>query len=111
MGNGNYNEREAWLVITSVMKTSSRVKLLPKNYRDYLFINLRKSYAPHLSDTEIKSIEKYIDELAKNIQKSVMKNAMKMLGKGDIKQAIKQIGSIFGRDDAKEVQKMIDEES
>ena len=108
---GDYNEREAWLVITSVMKTSARVKLLPKNYRDYLFINLRKSYAPHLTDNEIKSIEKYIDELAKNIQKSVMKNAMKMLGKGDIKEAIKQIGSIFGKDDAKEVQKMIDKES
>lgn len=106
-----YNEREAWLVITSVMKTSARVKLLPKQYRDYLFINLRRSYAPHLTDTEVKSIEKYIDELAKNIQHSVMKNAMKMLGKGDIKEAIKHIGSIFGKDDAKEVQKMIDKES
>ena len=107
----NYNEREAWLVITSVMKTSSRVKLLPKNYRDYLFTNLRRSYAPHLTDKEIKSVENYIDGLAKNIQQSVMRNTMKMLGKGDMKEAIKHIGSIFGKDDAKEVQKMIDKES
>jgi len=107
----NYNEKEAWLVITSIMKTSQRVKLLPKQYRDYLFINLRRSYAPHLTDDDIKSIEKYIDGLAKNIQHSVMKNAMKMIGKEDIKEAIKQIGSIFGKEDAKEVQKMIDKES
>lgn len=106
-----YNEKDAWLVITTVMKTSQRVKKLPKEYRDYLFINLRRTYAPHLSDKDIRSIEKYIDGLAKNIQQALVTNVKKMLGKEDVKEAIKKLGEITSKEDAELAKKLIDEKS
>lgn len=106
-----FNERDAWLVITAVMKTSERVKKLPKEYRDYLFLNLRRTYAPHLSDSDVRSIEKYIDGLAKNIQQALLKNVKKFLGKTDIKEAIKKLGEVTSKEDADLAKKLIDEKS
>lgn len=88
------------------MKTSQRIKVLPKESIDYLFINLRREYAPHIKDEEIKNIEKLIDKLAKDIGKSGLKTAMKMLGQGDQKEAIKQIKELFGQQDADTITKL-----
>jgi len=101
-----FNETEKWIAITSIMKTSQKIKQLPKQHIDYLFINLRREYAPHLNDDEIKNIEKLIDNLAKDIQKSGLKTAMKMLGQGDQNEAIKQIKSMFGQKDADTITKL-----
>ena len=100
------NESEKWIAITSIMKTSQKIKQLPKQHVDYLFINLRRQYASHLSDEEVKNIEKLIDKLAKDIQKSGFKSAMKILGEGDQKEAIKQIDKIFGKQDADTITKL-----
>jgi len=101
-----FNEIEKWIAITSIMKTSQKIKQLPKQHIDYLFINLRREYAPHLKDEEVKTIEKLIDRLAKDIQKSSLKTAMKILGQGDQKEAIKQVGEIFGKEDADTITKL-----
>ncbi len=101
-----FNETENWIAITSIMKTSQKIKQLPKPHIDYLFINLRREYAPHLSDDEVRNIEKLIDKLAKDIQKSGLKSAMKILGQGDQNEAIKQIKSMFGEKDANTISKL-----
>lgn len=88
------------------MKTSQRIKVLPKESIDYLFINLRREYAPHMTDEEVKNIEKLIDNLAKEIQKSGLKTALKMLGEGDQKEAIKQVHKMFGKEDADTITKL-----
>jgi len=94
----DFNETEKWIAITSIMKTSEMVKKLPKDMVDYLFIQLRREFAPHLSDEEVRNIEKEIDSLAKSVQKLCFKSATKMLGKGDVKEAIKQLTSIVGKE-------------
>jgi len=88
------------------MKTSQRIKVLPKESIDYLFINLRREYAPHMTDEDVKNIEKLIDKLAKEIQKSGLKTALKMLGEGDQKEAIKQVHKMFGKEDADTITKL-----
>lgn len=101
-----FNETESWIAITSIMKTSELIKKLPKDMIDYLFIQLRREFAPHLKDDEVRKIESLIDSLAKDVQGKCLKTALKMLGKGDQKEAIKQLENIVGKDKANIVTKL-----
>lgn len=103
---GTFGESEKWIAITSIMKTSETMKKLPKEIVEYLFINLRREFASHLSDDEVRSIEKQIDQLAKEVQKRSLKSAMKMLGEGDKKEAIKQLTGIVGKEKANTITKL-----
>ncbi|NIS94950.1 MAG: hypothetical protein GTN97_03370 [Nitrosopumilaceae archaeon] len=101
-----FTETEKWIAITSIMKTSETMKKLPKEIVEYLFINLRREFASHLDDDQVRNIEKQIDNLAKEVQKRSLKSAMKMLGEGDKKEAIKQLTSIVGKEQADVVTKL-----
>jgi hypothetical protein len=101
-----FNESEKWIAITSIMKTSETMKKLPKEIVDYLFINLRREFAPHIKDDEVKKIESLINNLAKEVQKTSFDTATKMLGKGDQKEAIKQLEHIVGKEKADVVTKL-----
>jgi len=102
----NFDMIHRWIAITTVMKTSSRVKVLPKPFRDQLFMSLKTTYAPEITDDQVKQIEEFIDNLSKDIQKSLMRSASKFLGKDDIKEAIKKVKGLFGKEDADTITKL-----
>jgi len=101
-----FNEYERWISIMAVMKTSETVKSLPKDVVDYLLINLRREFASGLDDDQITTVNKQIDEIAKDVQKACMKIATKMLGDGDHNEAIKQLTNIVGKDKASIITKL-----
>lgn len=101
-----FSETEKWIAITSIMKTSETVKKLPKEMVDYLFINLRRAEAPHLSDDNVKRIEKEIMKTADEVKKMCFDSAKKFLGKGDVNEAIKQLTGIVGEEKAGIVKKL-----
>jgi len=102
----DFNESEKWIAITSIMKTSETVKKLPKEMVDYLFINLRREEAPHLTDDDVKNIEKQIMKTADEVKTMCFKSATKFLGKGDIVEAIKQLTGIVGEEKANTIKKL-----
>ena len=105
----DFNETEKWIAITSIMKTSETVKKLPKEMIDYLFINLRRAEAPHLSDDDVKHIEKQIMKTADEVKTMCFDTAKKFLGKGDINEAIKQLTGIVGEEKAGIIKKLFGE--
>ena len=102
-----YTEIQKWIAITAIMKTSSKVKLLPKEMVDYLFTNLRREFAPNLSDEQIKGIDNFVNTTAKQVQDKSWKTATKMLAKGDQKEAITKVKEILGKEDAEEIEKIL----
>lgn len=104
----DFNETEKWIAITSIMKTSELVKKLPKDTVDYLFINLRREEAPHLSDDDVKNIEKQIMKTANQVQAMCFKSVTKIIGegKGEQNEAIKQLTSIVGKEKSDIVAKL-----
>ena len=101
-----FNEKEKWIAITSIMKTSETVKKLPKDMVDYLFINLRREEAPHLTDDDVKHIEKEIMNTAEEVKTMCMKSATKFLGSGDVNEAIKQLTGIVGKEKSDLIKKL-----
>ncbi len=102
----DFNETEKWIAITSIMKTSETVKKLPKDMIDYLFINLRRAKAPHLSDDDVKNIEKQIMKTADEVKTMCFKSATKFLGDGDKDEAIKQLTGIVGKEKSDIIKKL-----
>ena len=102
----DFNEKEKWIAITSIMKTSETVKKLPKEMVDYLFINLRREEAPHLTDDEVKDIEKQIMNTADEVKTMCFKSATKFLGQGDVSEAIKQLTNIVGKEKSDTIAKL-----
>jgi len=102
----DFNEKEKWIAITSIMKTSETVKKLPKEMVEYLFINLRREEAPHLTDDDVKHIEKEIMNTADEVRDMCFKSAKKFLGEGDIVEAIKQLTGIVGEEKAGVIKKL-----
>lgn len=100
------SEFEQWIAIMSIMKTSETMKTLPKDIVDYLLINLRREFAPSLKDDNIEFVNKEINVVAKEVQKACGKSAMKMLGDGDKKEAIKQLASIVGNEKSDIISKL-----
>ena len=102
----DFNEKEKWIAITSIMKTSATVKQLPKEMVDYLFINLRREEAPHLTDDDVKFIEQQIMNTAEEVKTMCFKSATKFLGEGDVNEAIKQLTGIVGEEKASVIKKL-----
>lgn len=102
----DFNEKEKWIAITSIMKTSETVKKLPKEMVDYLFINLRREEAPHLTDDDVKHIEKEIMNTADEVKTMCFKSATKFLGSGDVNEAIKQLTGIVGKEKSDTIAKL-----
>ena len=104
----DFNETEKWIAITSIMKTSEIVKKLPKDTVDYLFINLRREEAPHLSDDDVKNIEKEIMKTAEDVKTMCFKSVTKIIGegKGEQNEAIKQLTNIVGEEKAGIIKKL-----
>ena len=102
----DFNEKEKWIAITSIMKTSETVKKLPKEMVDYLFINLRRAEASHLTDDDVKEVEKQIMKTADEVKDMCFKSATKFLGQGDIVEAIKQLTGIVGEEKAGVIKKL-----
>lgn len=101
-----FNEKEKWIAITSIMKTSATVKQLPKEMVDYLFINLRREEASHLTDDDVKDIEKQIMNTAEEVKTMCFKSATKFLGSGDQNEAIKQLSGIVGKEKSDVIKKL-----
>jgi len=103
-----FSETEKWIAITSIMKTSETVKTLPKETVDYLFINLRREKAPHLSDDKVKDIEKQIMKTADEVKTMCFKTVTKIIGegKGEQNEAIKQLKNIVGDEKAGIIEKL-----
>lgn len=101
-----FSETEKWIAITSIMKTSETVKKLPKEMIDYLFINLRREEAPHLTDDKVKYIEKQIMKTADEVKTMCFKSATKFLGDSDKGEAIKQLEGIVGKEKAGIIKKL-----
>jgi len=102
----DFNEKEKWIAITSIMKTSETVKKLPKEMVDYLFINLRREESPHLTDDDVKDIEKQIMKTSEEVKTMCFNSASKFLGSGDVGEAITQLESIVGKEKSDIIKKL-----
>lgn len=98
-----FTDRENWITITTIMKTSSTSKMLPKDMRDQLFLTLHREFASSLKDEEIKDIEDQINKLSRGVTQFSGSEAMKHIGQGDYKDTMKQLGELVGQEKAKEV--------
>ncbi len=99
----DFTERENWITITTIMKTSSISKNLPKDVRDQLFLSLHRQFAGSLGNDDIKDIEAQIVKLSKEVMMFSGSEAMKMIGTGDMKETMNQLGQLIGKDDAKKI--------
>lgn len=85
------------------MKTSSVSKNLPKDVRDQLFLSLHRQFAGSLKNEDIKDIEAQITQLSREVMMYSGSEAMKMIGTGDMKETMNQLGQLIGKDDAKSI--------
>ena len=104
-----FSEYEAWIMITTVMKTSEKSKKLSKEQRDQLFLELHRNFAPSLGDNEVKHIEKNIDQLATAIQRVQIEEVMKRLGTSDKEKVFKEAEKIVGIEDVNKIKNTIQE--
>jgi len=106
-----FSEREKWITITTIMKTSSTSKMLPKESRDQLFLTLHREFAPSLKDEDIRDIESRINQLSRDVTQYSGSEAKKHLGQGDMKETMRQLGDLVGKDKAKEVMDKMSEQN
>lgn len=105
----DFNEKEKWIAITSVMKTSQASKMLSKDQRDQLFLKLHRSFAPHLKDNDIQDIEKEIMKLSRDIQGDIAQSVMGMLGDSDKKDAFDETEKLIGKEKTEEIKQKLQE--
>lgn len=106
-----FTERENWITITTIMKTSATSKMLPKEMRDQLFLTLHREFAPSLKDEDIQDIESRINQLSREVMQYSGGEAMKHIGQGDMKETMQQLGSLIGDEKAKEVMDKMSEQN
>ena len=105
-----FTERENWITITTIMKTSAISKNLPKEVRDQLFLILHREFAPSLKDEDIRDIESRIVQLSREITQYSGNEAMKRVGSGDLKDTMTELGKLIGNEDAKKIMDKMSEQ-
>jgi len=104
-----FNEKEKWIAITSVMKTSQASKMLTKDQRDQLFLQLHRNFAPHLNDNDVQDIETQIVKLSKDIQGDIAQALTGLLGDRDKKDAFDETEKLIGKEKTDEIKEKLQE--
>lgn len=104
-----FTEKEKWIAVTTVMKTAQSSKMLSKDQRDQLFLQLVRDVAPNLTNEDRLDIEQNINKLANDIQVKLASQVMEFLGDGSKKEAFDQTEKLIGKEATDKVKERLQE--